>query len=225
MTPQVENTMNRATLVVTASLIFAAFAAPAHAQVGWYGGVTGGVSSAKVSGDRALDSSSRNGMIAGAFASYNFTGYSAITLEGNWASYGGREVRLGGSGLPSEPVDLSLSQVELPLLLSAFRPISDAVRIGFSFGVTMGFNLSCKAQVGGDPETDCADSELDVEASSVTFAVPAGLGLGYELANGSILMLDARYALGVSGAFTTPLSGVKNRAWQFTGKWHFPLSR
>ena len=217
--------MNRATLVVTASLVLSAFAAPAHAQVGWYGGVTGGVSSAKVSGDRALDSSSRNGMIAGAFASYNFTGYSAITLEGNWASYGGRDVRLGGAGLPSAPVDLSLSQVEFPLLLSAFRPISDAVRIGFSFGVTVGFNLSCKTQVGGDSETDCSESALEVGASGANFAVPAGLGLGYELANGSVLMLDARYALGVSGAFDTPLSGVRNRAWQFTGKWHFPLRR
>jgi hypothetical protein len=221
----VENIMNRATLAVTSALILAAFAEPAHAQLGWYGGVTGGVSSATVSGDRALDSSSRNGVIAGVFGSYRFTGSSAITLEGNWASYGGRDVRLGGAGLTGDPVDMSLSYVEFPLLLSAFRPISDAVLIGVSFGVTTGINLSCKAQVGSDSEADCSDSDLAVEASGVTFTVPAGLGLGYQLANGSVLMLDARYALGVSGAFESPLSGVKNRAWQFTGKWHFPLGR
>ena len=217
--------MNRTTYLMAALVAGGLWASPAAAQVGWFGGVTGGLSSAQMSGDRALNSSSRNGLIVGAFASYQFTGYSAITLEGNWAGYGGRDVRFGGGGLTGDPVDLNLSYAEFPLLLSAFRPISDAARIGFSFGVTVGVKLSCKAQVGGASETNCADSDLDVEPSSMTFAVPAGLGLGYELANGSVLMLDARYALGVSGAFESPLSGVKNRAWQFTAKWHFPLRR
>lgn len=217
--------MKRITPLVTVFLGTVLWFGPAAAQVGWVGGATVGVSSAKVSGDIALDSSARTGLLAGASIAYQFTGSSSIVLEGNWAGYGGKDVRLAGNSQVDGPVDLNLSYIEFPLLLSAFRPVGDRARIGFSFGVAAGIRVSCSVQSGSAGEADCEDSALNVNASTATFTVPAGLAIGYELQNGSVVMLDARYALGISGLFEDPLGGIKSRAVQITAKWTFPLRR
>jgi hypothetical protein len=217
--------MKRTTPILSAIVAAALYAVPAAAQVGWVGGATAGVSSAKVSGDIALDSSSRTGLLAGLSIAYQFTGYSSIVLEGNWAAYGGKDVRLGGNTPVDGMVDLNLSYVEFPLLLNAFRPVGDRARIGFSFGVAAGLRISCTAESASAGKEDCEDSGLGANASTATFSVPAGLAVGYELQNGSIVMLDARYALGISGLFEEPLNGIKSRAVQITAKWSFPLRR
>lgn len=217
--------MKRITPVFSALLVAALSAGPAAAQVGWVGGATAGVSSARVSGDIALDSSSRTGLLAGLSIAYQFTGYSSIVLEGNWAGYGGKDVRLGGNTPVDGPVDLNLGYVEFPLLLNAFRPVGDRARIGFSFGVSAGLRISCSVESASEGDVDCEDSALGANASTATFTVPAGLAVGYELQNGSVVMLDARYALGISGLFEAPLGGIRSRAVQITAKWTFPIFR
>ena len=218
--------MKKNLLPVATLLFFAGLLIPtaARAQVGWYAGASGGVSAATFAGAIVESSSSTLGPILGGFLSYRFTGTSAVVLEGNWATYGGEKVNLR-SGASAGGLDLDLSYVEFPLLINAFRPLSDEVRIMVYFGVSLGFNLSCDTQIAGEAKTSCSESDLNTDAAGTVFSIPVGGGLGYTLQNGSMLAADVRYVWGVNDAMTDALTAVNNRAWQVTAKWFFPLRR
>jgi hypothetical protein len=180
----------RSTLALSLLLV-SAFAAVAQTRAP---GLSAGATFSTLTGDIS-NTTSRTGFMAGAFWSSRVSRHWGIRLELNYVQKGGG----GVVGAPvNEAVDLKLDYLELPLLVLLGTDPTKSVVANLQAGVSVGFNVLCEADFAADPGgyIDCRDTT--VGDTNVDFTIPVGIGVGFKLPGGSILSVEARYALGLT---------------------------
>jgi hypothetical protein len=150
------------------------------------------------------------GFYGGAFGETAVADFLALHLGVNYTQKGGKG--LAGAGLlESEQVELELNYIELPLLAEIMLPLGGSWDLMAYGGIAAGFNVTCKAALGGGDKESCKDTVLG--GARTEWGLPAGGGLFYTLANGETVVFEARYTWGLNDAVSN--AAIRNRSWYF----------
>jgi Outer membrane protein beta-barrel domain len=167
-------------------------------------GVTVAVNSAKIHSDAALEEPTTVTRFMGG-VSFAFAIESTIAIQPELV------VTQKGTSLPfggGTTLDVTETNVEVPLLLKAMLPMRDArVKPSLLLGAGLGINTSCRVEAKGGSETtkdDCTAADIDIK----TF--DAGLILGVQLDVGR-LALSGRYELGLTDITRNDDANAKNQ--------------
>jgi hypothetical protein len=170
-------------LMLAAVALFAA--SPLFAE-GMMFGVKGGVNMANLSGDDVSNTKSRTVFMGGAFMSYNISEIFAIQPELLYAMKG------AAADIPDFDASLNLSYIEIPILFKVNLPTEGKIKPSLYAGPSIGFLMSAEA--------DSAGTTMDIKdyAKSTDYGIIAGGSLGYQMGNGGLLFLEARYEIGLT---------------------------
>lgn len=149
------------------------------------------------------------GFFAGAYGAQGISGNLGLNLGVNYS-------QKGGQGLTGEPgdirsFDVDLKYVELPLLVEILLPLGSTWGLVAYGGIAAGFNVGCKAAIGGEEKVDCKNTELG--DAKTEWAVPAGGGLSYPVGDRDLVVFEVRYSWGISDAVKE--QNLRNRGWHF----------
>jgi len=194
---------------VVALLILSASASPARSQS--RAGLSLGATQSELYGDFiTVRGDPRWGFYGGAFGEALVGETLALHLGVNYAQKGGSG--LAGTGLlDSERVAIDLNYIELPFLVELMLPLGATWGLTAYGGVEAGFNVGCKASLGGGSKESCKDTALG--AAKTEWGVPVGGGLNYTLANGESVLFEVRYTWGQNDAVAN--ANIKNGTWYF----------
>lgn len=170
-------------LMLAAVMLFAA--APLFAE-GMMFGVKGGLNMANLTGDDVSNTKSRTAFVGGAFGSFSITEIFAIQPELLYA--------MKGAALDISDFDasLNLSYIEIPILFKVNLPTEGKIKPSLYAGPSISFLMSAEADSAGTT-TDIKDF-----AKSTDYGIIAGGSLGYQMGNGGLLFLEARYEVGLT---------------------------
>lgn len=208
--------MKRSAIVIMAAVIVISlyFCGPARA-----GGVlgialTGGMNVTNVYGDNAGPTDSKIGFLGGMSFSYMFTERLGVQIEALFHRKGYKQNLLG--------IDLTwtLDYAEIPVLLKIAFPMESSLSLSFFSGPVLAFNIKSelKAEDGGEEITeDVRDATSPLDLGSVV-----GVNLGID-AGSAIIILDARYTLGLMTVDDAGEASVKNNSFSFMVGVAFPL--
>lgn len=185
-------------------------------------GVAGGLTVTRLSG--YINSvEDRTGPFIGVWAAKEISENFGLQGELNW-------VRKGGKGVLPAPFntnlwDLRVDYIEIPITVNYLRDFSEDWGFGAYAGIGIGFAVGCQADIGSAGRLPCKDTFLG--GTNVDWSIPFGAKIGRNLANGSSVYLDIRYALGLSNVTNFEVGGtsyeLKNRAWEFILRYGMPL--
>jgi opacity protein-like surface antigen len=179
--------------LLPALIVLLFFSSTTLAQLPFKLGVRAGLNIASLSWDPELpsviDKSSRTGFKFGALAELGFVPMFAIQIEPMYVQKGGN-ISAGGQESKN-----NLSYLEIPILLKLKIPTPGPITPYVFAGPNIGILLSASSETGGQ-STDIKD-----EISSTDFALDLGAGVGFKVAPLVVLIIDARYSLGLSDIF------------------------
>lgn len=204
--------MNVLRTVRCSLILFAAYvllATPAAAQN--RAGLSVGATAFNLYGDDIVARGDTEwGFYGGAFGETHVADFLALHLGVNYAQKGGQGL-VGAGLLESEQVELDLNYIELPLLAEIMLPLGGMWDLMAYGGIAAGFNVYCKAALGGGDKESCKDTA--VGGAKTEWGLPAGGGLFYSLANGEMVVFEARYTWGLNDAISN--ASIRNRGWYF----------
>lgn len=216
--------MKRTTLFAMAALFAAASTAPLAAQ-GVSVGVKAGVSSSNVSTDQPgfEDTSSRTGIVGGAFLSFGLGSALDVQVEGLYSQEG------FGADIGGGSATAKVNYISIPVFLKLNLGADDAqVRPNVFGGGFFAFEASCSlsAEAGGvSASGDCDDEGLD-ERETTNYGILFGAGVGIALSDNLNLVFDGRYNLGLAN-LDSSVEGeddpVRSRGFAFMGGIEIPL--
>ena len=115
-------------------------------------------------------------------------------------------IQKGGSNVPFavETVDYRLSFLELPITIHYAAFILGDWWVGPHVGFAVGANLGCDYRVGtAFGYSTCTRTSPGGEAMGAELGIPFGVSARKVYGGGSVLMLEARYALGITPVLET----------------------
>jgi hypothetical protein len=210
--------LNRFGLAGLAVLLGAVAASPAWAQS--KAGIAAGATYSQLGGEFVSGSDYTWGFMGGVFASQAVTHNVFVQIEANYEQKGGRGTVVASGG-PTE-IGLGVDYIQVPFLFGAFVPVSQSLVWNFYAGIGIGFRLSCDLKPVSGTARACSESVLALESQSIEWAMPFGTSLDFDLGQ-SIFSLDLRYSYGLSDVLEN--ANLRNRSWQFIGRWAYPLGR
>jgi opacity protein-like surface antigen len=179
--------------LLPALILLLFFSSSALAQLPFKLGVRAGLNIASLSWDPELpsgvDKSSRTGFKFGALAELGFIPMFALQVEPMYVQKGG-SINAGG-----EETKINLAYLEIPILLKLKIPTPGPITPYIFAGPNIGISLSASTESGSQ------DTDIKDEISSTDFALDLGAGVGFKVAPLIVLMVDARYSLGLSDIF------------------------
>jgi hypothetical protein len=185
-------------------------------------GAKGGLNIANIDTDEPdFDSSTRTGIVAGAFVSFGLTDMFYLQPEVLFSQKGFSQEE-SGADLTAE-----LDYFQIPVLLKAVFPIEDSpIRPGVYAGGAISFESSC--EVSGEMDgvsvsADCDAGDLELEREKTDFGVVFGAEVQYDAGSFTIL-LDGRYDLGLRDLDKDEELSTKSRTWSFMAGVGFPLN-
>ena len=113
----------------------------------------------------------------------------ALQIEPMYVQKGG-SISAGG-----EETNIKLAYLEIPILLKLKIPTPGSITPYVFAGPNIGIALSASAETGNQ------DTDIKDEITSTDFALDFGAGVGFKVAPLIVLVLDARYSLGLSDIF------------------------
>jgi hypothetical protein len=178
----------------TLLLVFAAFTSISMAQMQI--GPKAGLNIASIGGDDAdqilegqsLDS--KTGFAGGVFFMYQFSKMFAIQPEAYYTMKGATYSESGAD------LTITLDYIEVPLLFKLLIPVEGSnIKPSVFVGPSIGFNMTAKAKVEFEGESE--ENDLKDDTESTEFSLAAGAGLGFMVGQNE-LGVDVRYILGLS---------------------------
>ena len=198
--------------VAAAAVLVGMIAQPVAAQMSL--GIHAGAVNSKFTGNGINNAKYRLGFMAGAQLGFALHESFGIAIGANYVMAGADSVTFTPGGAGS---DISLSYIDVPLLFVAAIQATPAFKVGPYVGVQAGLKMSCKSGAAGGSLTTCPDDT----AKSMVVAIPAGVGFGWAIGESGMIILDARFNLGVTKAFET--TEAKNQYWQLMLRYQFAL--
>lgn len=199
--------MNRIGLGALAlALMLAATAPAALAQAGPEWGAKGGLNLSHLRGSSGLFES-KYGAVFGAFGVYDFAPEFGVEVDGLFTMKGskasGQSVDANGNPIGVTEAFLILDYLEFPILARFNVPSQGEVRPHIYAGPTLAFKLSARATYSQFPsQTLSAARTLD---SGLAFGASADFLMGERK-----LVIDGRYGLGLTNAFSWQGPDLKN---------------
>ena len=197
------------TAALTIALV-AVTASPALSQL--KGGLLGGATYSKPTGSFVSESEWSLGWAVGAYLEALYTEHVSFVLELDYTRKGGK-----GVSENQQAFDLSIGYVEVPLLANYNASFGEKWGGGFYGGLMFGAALMCDLNIEGS-NISC---DTGLGQTRTEWAIPVGARLNYNLAGGSNLMLDVRFAFPLTDAFQD--QDFKILAFQFMGRWSTDL--
>lgn len=193
----------------TATLVLALVAVTVSPALGQLrGGLLAGATYSKPTGNFVIQSEWDLGWAVGAYLELLYTEHYSFVLELDYVTKGGKGVTEN-----QQNFDLSVGYVEVPLLANYNASFSEKFGGGFYGGLMFGSSITCDLNIGGS-NIDCSSG---LSETRTEWAIPVGGRLSYNLAGGSNLMLDVRFAFPLTNAFE--VQDFKVLAFQFMGRW------
>lgn len=195
--------------LATAALLVSLVWAPAMAQE--RSGLILGATASKLYGDFVtVRGDTKWGVFVGGFSETLISQNVALNLAVNYTQKGGSG--LTGSGLlDAESVELDLNYIEAPLLAELLLPFSGTWELMAYGGIAAGYNVTCKAKLGGGSKESCKDTALG--GAKLEWGLPVGGGLSYDVGGGEMIVFDVRYTWALNDAVKN--ANVRNGTWQF----------
>jgi len=190
--------------------VVAVMASPASGQM--RGGLLGGATLSKPSGDFVVESEWALGWTAGAYLELLYTERVSFVLELNYVTKGGE-----GVSVNQQSFDLTVGYVELPLMANYNASFGEKWGGGFYGGLLYGTSGTCDVSINGS-NVDCSTGLSQRRAE---WAIPVGGRLNYSVSTGSDLLLDVRFVFPLTDAFEE--QSFKILAFQFMGRWSASL--
>jgi hypothetical protein len=159
-------------------------------------GPKAGLNIASIGGDDAdqilegqsLDS--KTGFAGGVFFMYQFSNMFAIQPEAYYTMKGATYSESGAD------LTITLDYIEVPLLFKLLIPVEGSnIKPSVFVGPSIGFNMTAKAKVEFEGESE--ENDLKDDTESTEFSLAAGAGLGFMVGQNE-LGVDVRYILGLS---------------------------
>jgi opacity protein-like surface antigen len=182
-------------------LILLFLSSTAFGQIPFKLGVRAGLDIGNLSFDpdiTGLDKSSRMGFKFGAMAELGFVPMFAIQIEPMYAQKG---AVIEGNfntdlGVIHGKVTFKAAELEIPILLKLRIPTPGAITPYVFAGPNIAFILSSSQEVEAQGQNQ--DNDTKDQTSSTNFALDLGAGVELKIAPLTLLLLDARYSLGLS---------------------------
>jgi hypothetical protein len=208
--------MKRSAIAIMAAVIVISlyFCGPARAG-GMLGiALTGGMNVTNVYGDNAGSTDSKIGFLGGMSFSYMFTERLGVQIEALFHRKGYKQ------NLPGIELTRTLDYVEIPTLLKIVFPMESSLSPSFFSGPALAFNIrsELKTEDGGEEITE---DVIDV-TSPMDLGFVVGVNLGID-AGSAIIILDARYTLGLMTIDDVGETSVRNNSFSFMVGVAFPL--
>ncbi len=184
--------------------LFIAFALPftARAQTGervWSIGLEAGPNFAKHGWDASDDTDFKTGFLVGGNLTYSVRNTYGFTGKLLYAQKGAK----------IDNVKSTLNYVEIPIVARMYFNKEGPFRPNLFAGPSFGFLTGAKTQVGsGDRVT--VDNYKDTY-KTFDFGLTGGLGLNYEIAPETRVLVDFRYTYGLSDVSKSNSSSVNNQ--------------
>jgi len=198
--------------VAAAAVLVGMIAQPVAAQMRL--GIHAGAVNSKFTGNGINNTKSRLGFMAGAQLGFELHENFGIAIGANYVMAGADSVTFA----PGDPgADISMSYIDVPLTFMGVIQATPAFRVGPYIGVQAGLKMSCSSGAAGGSLTTCPDDT----AKSLVVAIPAGVGFGWAVGESGMIVIDARFNLGVTKAFET--TEAKNQYWQLMLRYSFAI--
>lgn len=199
-------------------------------------GIRTGVNLSKlvIDGNSAA-SERRPGAVIGAFVTYNFNHWLAVSPEIMFSQTAAKRVDYNLSGFSSK-ADYRLNQVQMNLLFDARIPMVSVYKPRFVFGPSFDLNTRSTVEVNQDYNFEVNGAPLLIkkefnasnEFKVLDFGMIVGAGLDFDLKR-SVLKIDARYRAGISDINRQYYSGnetfrngtIHSSNWVFTVAYGF----
>lgn len=229
----------RALVVAVAGLLVCLSAGSAAAQVTWEAGFKGGLGLGKLRGDTQVAEvvdpgppvialsgdlkDFRTGFAGGAFATAKITEAFGIRIEALYAQRGGKgtvTVTQDGSPVGTANITFKLDYFEVPMLAVGTFPAGVKAKVNVFGGPAVAFKARGKVRAeaaGVSDEQDIGDS-----VESTDFGIAAGAGVSFAASEGTNLVIDGRYTLGLSKVDKGG-TDLKNSGLSFLAGFSFPL--
>lgn len=189
-------------LTVLVALFAVSIGAQAQGEKVWSFGPEVGINSTRFGKD-AADNDVKVGFLGGAFATYSIVNTFGITGK---ILYSQKGADFNGS-------KLNLNYIEVPLIGRFFLVKEGAFRPNLFLGPSFGFLTGASSKIG-DGDWEKIDN-YDASFNGFDFGVTGGIGLNYEIATETRLLLDARYTHGLSDV-SVASGDVNNLAYAIT---------
>ncbi len=168
-----------------------------------------GVNFANLNGSDAGSTSSRTGLVIGAYANIGVADIISIQPEVLYSMKGASQsLSVGGS---TYTATVKLNYLDIPVLLKVNVPLSggSSIRPSLFAGPSLGILLSSKTKVEGGGVSQESDTKSDTKSTDFGIVVGAGLGFGFA---GHEAGIDARYQQGLTSLdkSTSSKADVKN---------------
>jgi hypothetical protein len=196
-------------------------------------GVRTGVNYSKLVIDGNPDASMRRpGAIFGAFLTYNFNQWLAVSPEIMFSQTAARRVDYALSGFTSK-ADYRLNQFQLNALFDARIPLVSVYKPRFIFGPSFDLNTRSTVELNSDYGFSVNDGPLLIkkewdassEFKTLDFGMIVGAGLDFDMKRG-VLKFDARYRAGISD-INNQYYGGNTMFWNrtvHTSNWMFTIA-
>ncbi len=178
----------------TASLLVIGLVASTHVQAQtaktWSIGPELGVNFSKYGKD-APDNDMKAGVVAGVQLTYSIVNTFGITAKALLAQKGAQTTTT--SGITSKQ---TLNYLEIPVLGRFFLSKEGKFRPNLFIGPSFGFLMGATNKTGSNEAVKIPDYKSSF--NTFDLGLTGGLGLNYEIANETRILLDARYTYGLS---------------------------
>ncbi len=189
--------MKKFTFALMLAAVALFVASPLFAE-GMMFGVKGGLNMANITGDNTEGTSMKMGGVGGVFMCYKITEIFAIQPEIFFSMKGTKMdfvEEIDGEDVTIE-TSMKLNYIEIPLLFKVNLPTEGAIKPMLYAGPALGILMTAK--VSGEAEGVSVDVDIKDEVKSTDIGILAGAGVGYQMENGGMLSLEARYEIGMT---------------------------
>ncbi|MGD8868284.1 MAG: hypothetical protein PVI01_11650 [Gemmatimonadales bacterium] len=176
-------------------------------------GLVAGATYSKLTGDFLQSSDYRWNWLAGGYLELPYRSNLSLQLELNYVKKGGKSVTDN-----AQAIDLDVGYVEVPLLANFLLPLGGGWESALYGGVGVGVSVACDVRINETSQVSCTSG---LSSPKTEWTIPLGARLGYPLAGGSRLLLDARYSVPVSEALE--VQSFRILTWHFLLRWSTAL--
>jgi len=189
-------------LITLVTFFAISIGARAQGEKTWSFGPEIGFNATKFGND-APDNDTKVGLLAGAFATYSIVNTFGITGK---VLYSQKGAEFNGN-------KTNLNYIEIPVIGRFFLVKEGAFRPNLFVGPSFGFLAGASSKVGDGDWVKIDDYKSSF--NGFDFGVTGGIGLNYEIATETRLLLDARYTHGLSDV-SVANGDVNNLAYAIT---------
>lgn len=186
-------------------------AAPLQAQA--RGGLIGGATYSRMSGDFLVASEYRWNWFAGAYFEIPYRERWVLSIELDFVKKGGYAVTDN-----TQEIELDVGYVEVPLVATYVIPLGTRWDVGLYGGFGVGVPVTCDVTVSRTSEVSCASG---LSSASTEWMIPLGGRLAYQLSSGTSLAVDGRFTVPLSDALE--VERFRILTWQFLARWSTTL--